>query len=590
MNSTLAETAPSPQTFPPAPSAGYGTRARDLLERRPLGVTLVLAFVGALLLQCWRPFFFLTDDAIADWLPAAVEAYRRLWEGHWPFYNPYVLGGVNVLADAGSFTLLSPWGLLGSFLAKTPYYFALADVLGTLNLVTLAGAFCWSACRLRRQFDLAIPTAAIILVSLSYAFTPFNLIVNASWVGFFSAPTALPVIFAAAFEPRWRRALALQTGALLYAMFGGHMHPFTVLILVAGALITAAAAVQRRWQPVFVLATAGALTLVIASPLLIPALVGFGQDRRSAGLAVEWASYQRVPLVPLAASFVLGSASPFPQDPNIIDSPDPLYNLSIAFALVNLPLLAALACRRRWSRLELCLLGGMLCTVLSIVRPPWLGGLYTHLPLLRSLRWPFREIATLHFFSHTLFLFVFQPVLASVRRIVALVCAGVGLLAYAAIFLCPAPTFWLFKPDRQLLTSGEADRYWDGLKSSGGLRPGIPFLVEADPAILGPRRPAVPFVVLGGFNHASLFRVRNLSGFTNSPSASMIAFARKIGAAPYFWGGVYSHGAAMRTVAAVPGTQRIVLTSIAPTCWEVVSGDSVQRFFIDDNYRIHRRP
>lgn len=543
-----------------------------------------------MLLQCWRPFFFLTDDAIADWLPGAVEAYRRLWEGHWPFYNPYVLGGGSVLDDAGSFTLLSPWGLLCSFLAKTPCYFALADALGTLNLITLAGAFCWSACRLRRQFDLAIPTTAIIVLSLSYAFTPFNFIVNASWVGFFSAPTALPVIFAAAFEPRWRRALAIQTGALLYAMFGGHMHPFTVLVLVAGALFTVVAAVQRRWQPVFVLATAGLLTLVIASPMLVPALVGFGQDRRSAGLAVDWASYQRVPLMPLAASFLLGPVSPFPQDPNIIDSPDPLYNLGIAFALVNLPLIAALACRRRWSRIELCLLGGLLCTALSIVRPPWLGGLYTHLPLLRSLRWPFREIATLHFFSHTLFLFVFQPVLGSVRRIVAMICAGVGLLAYAAVFLCPAPTFWLFGPDRQLLTSGEADRYWNGLKSSGGLSPGTPFIVEADPAILGPHRPAVPFVVLGGFSHASLFRVHNLSGFTNAPTASMIAFARKIRAAPYFWGGVYNHGAAMRVVAALPGTQRIVLTSIAPTCWEVVNGESVQRFFVDDDLHIHRRP
>ena len=589
MNSALAENASS-RTFVPTPAVGYGTRAHDLLESRPLAVTLVLALVGALLLQCWRPFFFLTDDAIADWLPSAVETYRRLWEGHWPFYNPYVLGGVSVLDDAGSFTLLSPWGLLFSFLAKTPWYFALADVLATLNLVTLAGAFCWSACRLRRQFGLAIPTAALIALSLSYAFTPFNLIVNASWVGFFSAPTALPVIFAAAFEPCWRRALALQTGALLYAMFGGHMHPFTVLVLVAGALITAMAVVQRRWQPVFVLAAAGGLTLIIASPLLVPALVGFGQDRRSAGLAVDWASYQRVPLIPLVASFLLGSVSPFSQDPNIIDSPDPLYNLSIAFALVNLPLLAALACRRRWSRVELCLLGGMLCTALSIVRPPWLGGVYTHLPLLRALRWPFREIATLHFFSHTLFLFVFRPVSASIRRIVALICAGVGTLAYAAVFLCPAPTFWLFGPDRQLLTSGEADRYWDALKSSGGLRPEASFIVEADPDLLGSCRPVVPFVVLGGFDHASLFRVRNFCGFTNSPSASMIALARKIRAAPYFWGGVYSHGAAMRVVAAFPGMQRIVLTGVAPTCWEVVNGRSVQRFFIDDKYRVHRRP
>ena len=588
----------SPVTEPvlrPAPGApgadNLAARVRALPEDRPLTVTILLALFGALLLQCWRPYFFLTDDALADWLPPAVEAYRRLWEGRWPFYNEYIFSGVHLLGDPGVFCLLSPWALLSSFLAKTPYYFALADVLGTLSLITVAAAFCWSGLQLRRRFNLPIATGWIIALSLSYAFTPFNFIVNASWVGFFNAPAALPVIFAAAFEPRWRRALALQTGALLYAMFGGHMHPFTVLILTASGLLAAVAAVQRRWQPILVWAGAGALVLVLASPVLIPALTGFGQDRRSAGLPVQWASFQRVPLLPLVESFLLGPLSPASQENDIIDTSDHLYALTIAFSLVNIPLLAALACRRRWSGVELCLLGGALCTVVNIVRPRWLAEVYTHLPMLRSLRWPFREIATLHFFTHALFLFIFQPVLTGVRRLAALVSGAAGLLVYALVFLCAAPTFWLFGPDRRLLISGEADRYWTALKTSGGLRPGASFIVEAAPELLGHWRPAVPFIVLGGFDHASTFRVHNLAGFSPSPPpATLRELMQEIRTKPYFWGGVYNHEAAMNMMAARPGTERIVLTGVAPTRWEVVDGAAVRRFFIGPDHLIHALP
>ena len=101
---------------------------------------------------------------------------------------------------------------------------------------------------------------------------------------------------------------------------------------------------------------------------------------------------------------------------------------------------------------------------------------------------------------------------------------------------------------------------------------------------------AVPFIVLGGFDHASLFRVRNVSGFSSSPPAGAIKEAHKLNSTPYFWGGVYTHANAMRMVAARPGTERIVLTSIAPTCWEVVDGPSVRRFIIGSDALIHALP
>jgi hypothetical protein len=210
--------------------------------------------------------------------------------------------------------------------------------------------------------------------------------------------------------------------------------------------------------------------------------------------------------------------------------------------------------------------------------------------MLRSLRWPFREIATLHFFTHTLFLFVFAPVPSGSRRLAEFAGGTVGALAYALVFLCPPPTFWAFDPDRRLLTSGAADRYWQELKGNGGFRADVPFVVEADPELLGPWRPAVPFTVLGGFDYAAIFRVYDLQGFSATPPASARQLAREVGAGPYFWGGVYTHDAALKVAAARPGTQRIVLTGMAPTRWEVVSGTMVHRFFIGHDHLIHAAP
>ncbi len=585
MNSILRETSLQPCTST-AGTGGFPQKVRAVCAGRPLAVTVVLSFGAALLLQFWRPFFFLTDDAVSDWLPAAVDSYRRLWEGRWPFYNDYLFGGLNLLADAGTFSLLSPWSLLCSFLARTPYYFFIPDVTGTLNLVTVAGAFCWSALQLRQRFSLPITPGWIVLLSFSYAFNPFNFIVNASWVGFASAPAALPLIFAAAFEPRWRRALATQSLALLYAIFGGHMHPFTVLVLVGSLLMVAVAAVQRRWQPLLVWAGAGTLALLVALPLLVPALSNFGHDSRSAGLSISQASFQRIPCVSLLLSFFLGPLAHAFQDGIRIDLSDPLYGLSIAFALVNLPLGVALLVRRRWTGVEICLLAGAACTAVSVVRPRWLAEFYTHLPLLRSLRWPFREIATLHFFTHTLFLFVFLPVQLGARRLAALASGLGGALIYALVFVCAAPTFMLYEWDRRLLTSGEVDRYWQGLKTNGNLRPGAAFIVEAEPEVLGPLWQLVPYSVLGGFDHASTFRVRNLAGFSATPPLSAQQLAKETGEEPYFWGGIYTHEAAMKVVAARPGTLRIVLTGMVPTRWEIVDGTSVQRFRIGTDHHI----
>ncbi len=560
-------------------------RERSSLQARlaanPLLSTLLGASFAACLLQLWRPYFFLTCDTLSGTLPVSTEAYRRLWEGHSPFFNPYLFGGYDLRNDLGHFTLWSPLALPFSFLAKTPYYYVLPDVVGTLSLVVIAGAFCWSGLRIRRSLDLSISPALIVALSLSYAFTPYNFIVGASWIGFLNVQAAYPLLLAGALEKDWRRGLAIQATALLYAIFGGHMHLFTMLLIFGGSTVLLVAIMQRRSRPILVWVGAGLLTLLLILPLLWPSLVGFSHSSRSAGLSAATASRDNVAFHELAASFLLG---PFCQ-PLIggisIDLSDPVYNTALAFTLVNVPLIGMLAWKRRWNTLEIGLAGLMLVAVAFIARPLWLGEIFAHLPLLRSLRWPFREIVALHFLTHTLFLVGYRPPVAGMAaRRAALACGVFGVTAFALVFLCTAPTFWLFEPDRRLIISGEADRYWNQLKEKNGITPGHPrFAIQAQPETLMPLRPVVPFVLMGGFNYASLFRISNVTGFSTIPPRNALWLESELGVRAWFWGGIYSKRAVDRITTAHPDVQRIALTRMQPATWRVFDNTPQAREF-----------
>jgi hypothetical protein len=552
------------------------------LAERPLAATLLLALAGALLLQLWRPFFFLTCDTLSATLPVSTEAYRRLWEGRSPFYNEYLFGGFSLLGDLGHFTLWSPLALPFSFLARTPYYYFLPDIVGTLSLAVIAGAFCWSALRLRRSLGLPIPIPLIVALSLSYAFTPYNFIVGASWIGFLNAQAAYPLLLAGAFERDARRAFAIESAALLYSIFGGHMHLFTVLLIFGSLTILLAAWVRRSARPVAVWIAAGLLTLLLILPLLWPAFAGFTQTTRGAGLAIGEASKNNVPLASLGASFLLGPMAQQLVAGIRIDYSDRLYNLAIAFALVNLPLAGLLAWKRRWNTLEIGLLALGLITAVCIARPRWLAQIIAVLPLLKSLRWPFREIAVLSFLAHALFLVSFQPLAARAARMTVLGCGLAGAVIFALVFVSAAPTFCLFEPDRRLIISGEADRYWDQLRATPGLRAGFPrFAVEADPRLLMTSKPDVPFALLGAFNYASLFRVRNIIGFSVTPPPNGLRIETELGVKHWFWGGIYTKSETERILAAHPDVQPIALTGMKPATWSVFSGAHMRDFRLD---------
>jgi hypothetical protein len=152
------------------------------------------------------------------------------------------------------------------------------------------------------------------------------------------------------------------------------------------------------------------------------------------------------------------------------------------------------------------------------------------IPLLRSLRWPFREVADLNFFLHLLALLNFSSLFHRTIRL--------GLFAGAAsflvIFLGPAPTFNPMNVDRSLILSGRTAAFWRTLQERLGQKPRV--IVAGYPVLtLGPQIRLAPFSLLGAFNYAALFNFANVSGYSPTQAGSALTQGYR----PYHFGGIY---------------------------------------------------
>jgi hypothetical protein len=95
-------------------------------------------------------------------------------------------------------------------------------------------------------------------------------------------------------------------------------------------------------------------------------------------------------------------------------------------------------------------------------------------------------------------------------------------------------------------------------------------------------RTEVPFALLGAFNYASLFRVRNIAGFAVTPPPNCLWVQKKLGVKPWFWGGIYSDWQIQRITAALPDVQPIVLIGMQPPTWRVFGGANAEYFRLDE--------
>jgi hypothetical protein len=394
---------------------------------------------------------------------------------------------------------------------------------------------------------LKISDGALVLLSLSYAFSPFNLVVNPSWLGFINPQASLPVIVAAWFEPNSRKSLGLIAGATLFALFGGHPHPFIYMSGFLGLLALAAAWHQRSWRPILLLIGGVALGLLVAAPILAPAVTGFSSSGRSEGVSLAGATLSRVPFAHLLASIFLGPAATAFIPAMHVHSADPTYAVAIAFSLANLPVAWLIIRKRSWSRFELGLVCAMACSALLIARPNWLQEVMSHLPLVRSLRWPFREIADLLFFVH--FLALLNLGSLGNRKTLSPLIIGVAL--FAIIFLGAPPTFNPMQIDRSLILSGRTAAYWDQMRKRLGDHPRI--IVAAHPQLTyGPQMALAPFSLMGAYNYGAMFGFINVSGYSPTQAGSIGQTIH-----PFHLGGIYWYPLAEALWRNSPGTTLI---------------------------------
>jgi hypothetical protein len=556
--------------------ASNGVAARFSLSRRPLAQTLLLTFVSALALQVWRPFYHLTDDSLSAWLPLVVEFYGKLWSGRWPFVTDALFGGgYSWLRDPMVFSLVSPFLLICSPLALTPFYFLLPDVVGTLILLSTSGAFCASALFLRKRLELEINDAWIVFLSLSYTFTVYALVVNASWIMFINVHAAYPVVFAALFTRSIWRGSGIIGAAVVFALLGAHPHPFCYLLIFGGLFAVGVSWARRTWQPIATFAAGSAFGLLALLPLVWPVLQGFTTSWRGGVMGVDFVRAFNIPFGRLVSSWIGGPADLLLHGPQVMHFAQPIYVAALAWSLVNLPLLLLFLQRRRFPRIEIVFVVCIALCVLLIARPVWLAQWLAHVPLLRSLRWPFREIAALHACTHLLAVLCFTPRFRPAMRIGAVASAAIALV----LVFQRAPSFNELAMDRELIISGEAADFQRVLKRIYGEKSRVIISAPHELVMGEAGRNPLPFAALGSHNYAPLFGIVNIAGYSSTipQSASPEKHARE----PMHWGGIYSPEQAQREIARDRKLLHLALRSRRPLLVEAARESERHLFQFD---------
>lgn len=554
-------------------------------DKRTMRWAMVLTAVASALLQLWRPLYHLTDDNLSGWLPAVTEFNRRLWQGQWPFISQGVFGGnFDLLADPGVLSVLSPFSLAFSWLSLTEYAYALVDVVSVCTTFCIAASFCWSALWLRRHFRLDTPRWLIVLLTLSFTFSPYNLFVGSAWLGFLSPQASLPLMIVGCLHPSARRGTLLQIGALLFSFFGGHAHTFVMLCLFSGVIGAAIAWHERRADPLLRVMVAGAVTAVLVLPVVWKAFANFSTSRRAAGLSASEGTTLRFELPLLLTTVLAGPIAALVSTHTLEQANDISRGLmSSGYSVVNFMFVMSIATMIRhkgihrftWVFVILLLVSGLFVT-----RPDWLAAGIAHIPVLRSLRWPFREVWIVVFSIHLLLLF--EPKWLGPRERPALLSAGA--LVLGLLLLLPPPTLGAFTTDRRLLFSSVARQYWTEMQQRHGPVRGL--VVGMDTIHVSPPRERIPFTLLGTHNFGSYF------GFTSSMGYTFIPSIRRVSSEdpeqPYHPGGMFERADARAISRRHPGYWLVELESLSPPRWTVRTPRGRWRYQYDSSANVVR--
>ena len=528
-----------------------------IFNRSPVGVALLLAALIFLLLEVWRPYYYLTDDNLSVGLPFFTEMGRHLKSGQSPFYSDYLFGGHYYLLRDANFFSWSPLNFLVSLLADTPGRFGMLDLLAFINILLATSGFMMLGLRLREDLHLGVSNGRLIFCTFSFVFSTFALTCGASWENFLANQAVLPWLILGIWLKSWRHSLGVLVLFSLHQDLSGQsagtISNGIILTLFAGLL----AAQRRSFMPLARWFSGNLVAVVIILPILMPALSGFLHSPRGEGLSVPLLNKFSMPAAMIPISLFFGNlfemaawfahVSPgdfflFPRTPTL---------LACGAAWCIFPLLCQW---RRWTHLELscALLMGLLLVL--VVRPIVITEAMSHVPFLRSMRWPFREILELLFFFHLLLMI--RPWGGSVAFQNRLACASFAIFFVPLCFTHPL-TFNALDIDRTAVLSGDGERFWSSIKRMEG--PNLLIATTMEPEEWNSSKTKAPYSYCGTANFPAYFQVRSISGYSQTAPLNQLPIPVRA----YFWFGTYETNQ-NRLLSRVTSLTVLQVTSINP--------------------------
>lgn len=522
---------------------------------------LVSALIFAAL-EFWRPWFFLTDDNLDATFPFFVEMGQHLLHGQLPFYSNHLFGGhYDLLRDISYFSW-HPLYLVVSLLANTPFRLAIIDIdVFVFFMLTTAG-FVNLAWYLRRELSLKVSDGWIMFYTLSFTYSMMALTTGASWICFMGNQSALPWLALGILQKTWRRGIGLVALFSLHQILGGHFSPLVSSTIFLTLFALAVSIARRSILPLGCWTVGYTLAVVVVLPLLVPAIEGFSATYRSMGVTLEDMQQNNISLSSFPTSLFFGMSLWVIKTPV---NPYTTYTLALGSCAAIWCLPFTLASRAKWQSLEAVVLGMVIFIGIMVSRPLWITEIMMHVPILKSMRWPFRELLQFQLFLH-LFLLLRPPGLTkTLQQLGAFF--GASLLILSMVLFPFPPTFNSMNMDRQLLFSGEFDQYWKKVRPL--LKPTDRVAVLIPLKFYTQDRFEEPYSLLGTYNYAIPARITNVSGYSQTAPKDQL-FTKTYAYYPF---GAYIPEQKEALLKEQPGLKFITLKSLRPIKITLSSGD-----------------
>jgi hypothetical protein len=482
--------------------------------------TLLKYNVGAciiifILLEIWRPHYFLTDDNLSQFFPILTEMGRHLKNGQSPFVSDYLFGGHYDWSRDPMCLLWHPFFLGPALLADTSAHLWMLDVIALLYLLLITVGFTVLAHTLRSEFKLQLSDIWLIFYTMSYVFSMYILMIGPSWINFLGNQSALPWLTLGIMDRKITRGVILVTLITVH-QFVGSFAGMTLSNTILLTIFALGMAVCRRSpRPFFIWCAGNLLGLLLIAPFLLHVLDGFAHTVRLGGVSAGTDLEYAVPVSIFPQSFFLGNwtelLAALEGDKSLTSLTFPYVSSLLACAAAWC-LVPALLASFQWRPIEILCLGMIGLTMLLVIRPPAIAEAIQHLPFLKSMRWPFREGMQFLFFIH-LFIIIRPQMTGQLQRLIPLY--SLILFVLPLPFIRP-PTLNPLAQDRLGTLSDKGDQFWNQVKLI--LKPTDEIATVIDSRLWRVSALDIPYTYLGTANFPALYRIACISGYsTTSP-------------------------------------------------------------------------